>query len=152
MNTFLAWTDYKKGKSNIIDDPGPSVRFQLSNIRRNNFNKIISACLNINSLPREIDILTVSESKLNNSFPDSQLFSDGIEMEETNALFEQWYSIENNFYWKVIDWKLYCRIKSKKLEKLLNCSCNPTNENIESHLDPFSKTLDINLNKYGNMT
>ena len=89
MNTFLGLTNYQKCKSNVIDDLGSSVRFQLSNIRRDNLNKITSACLNINSIPREIDILTVSESKLNNSFPGTQLFSDGIEMEEANALCEQ---------------------------------------------------------------
>ena len=89
-----------KCKSNILDDIGPSVRFQLENLRRDNLNKIISAHIKINSMRNkleqltdlikgEIDILTVSESKINHSFPDSQFFSDGIGMEEVNALCAQ---------------------------------------------------------------
>ena len=36
-------------------------------------------------------------------------------------------------------------------KRLINCSYNPNNGNIESHLDSVSRSLDIHLNRYENV-
>ena len=62
----------------------------LQTIRNDNLNKLIFAHLNINSVRNKfdsladiikdnIDILMISETKVDNSFPDGQFFLDGFE-------------------------------------------------------------------------
>ena len=74
--------------SYTLNDTEPNARSQLNNLRRDNLNKIIFAHLNINSIRNKfdqladlvkgkIDILMISESKIDDSFPDSQFFLDG---------------------------------------------------------------------------
>ena len=82
----------------------------------------------------------ISESKVNDSFPDGQLFLDGFGTpfrpdRNRNGggimLF-----IRNEIPAEVVFLqKFLCRVKfSKKKKWLLNCSCNPKHSNIESHL------------------
>ena len=70
-----------------LNDTEPNARSQLDNLRRDDLNKIIFAHLNINSIRNKfvqlsglvkgkIDVLMKSESKIDDSFPDSQFFLD----------------------------------------------------------------------------
>ena len=75
--------------SNDSIDTNPDVRKSLKNIRISNLNKLIFGHLNINSLRNKfdpfseqskglIDILMVSETKLDDSFPEGQFLIDGF--------------------------------------------------------------------------
>ena len=63
------------------NDTEPNARSQIDNLRRDSLNKIIFAHLNINSIRNKfdqladlvkgkIDVLMISESKIDDSFPD----------------------------------------------------------------------------------
>ena len=75
--------------SNDSIDTNPDVRKSLKNIRISNLNKLILGHLNINSLKNKfdlfseqikghIDMLMVSEKKLDDSFPEGQFLIDGF--------------------------------------------------------------------------
>ena len=77
------WLSVPPGKTNSY------VYSNLENIRKNNSKKIIIAHLNINSIRNKfdfladivkdnIDVLMISESKLDDSFPDSQFLIEGF--------------------------------------------------------------------------
>ena len=68
--------------SNSLKDTEPNARSQLDNLCRDNLNRIIFAHININSIRNKldqlanlikgkIDALMISESKIDDSFPDS---------------------------------------------------------------------------------
>ena len=46
---------------------------------------------------------------------------------------------------------LLLELNLRKKRWLINCFYNPGSCNIESHLDTFSKSLDIHLNRYENV-
>ena len=95
----------------------------------------------------------VSESKIDDSFPDNQFFLDGYSTP---------YSLDRNRNGGSIMLFVHNDIPSKMIsieklptegflvklnlrKKLINCFYNPNNGNIESHLVSISKTLDIHL-------
>ena len=74
--------------SYTLNDTEPNLRSPLGNLRRDNLNKIIFAHLNTNSIKNKfdqladlvkgkIDVLMISKSKIDDSFPYSQFFLDG---------------------------------------------------------------------------
>ena len=67
--------------SYTLNDTEPNARSQLDHLPRDNLNKIIFAHININSIINKFDqlanVLLISESKIDDSFPDSQFFLDG---------------------------------------------------------------------------
>ena len=74
--------------SNVYNDYTPDPKQTLKNIRNSNINKLTFGHLNINSLRNKFDQLTemvrgfvdtflISESKLDDSFPESQFIIDG---------------------------------------------------------------------------
>ena len=134
-----------------------------------NLNKIIFAHLNINSIgnkfdqladliKRKINVLIISESKTDDSFPDSQFFLDaystpyrldrnrnggGIMLFVRNDIPSKMISIEN-----LPTEGFLIKLNLRKKRWLINCSYNPTNGNIESHLESVSRSLDIHLNRH----
>ena len=58
--------------SNTLNDTEPNARSQLDNLRKGNLNKNVFLRLNINSIKGKIDVLIISESKVDYSFLDSQ--------------------------------------------------------------------------------
>ena len=85
MNDLVA---LDKCISNGLNNTEPNARSQLDNLGRGKLNKIIFAHLNINSIRNKfgqvadlvkgkIDVLMISESKIDHSFPDSQFFLNG---------------------------------------------------------------------------
>ena len=85
MNDLVA---LEKSIPYTLNDTEPNARSQLDNLRRDNLKKIIFTYLNINSIRSKfdqladlvegkIDVLMISESKIDDSFPNSQFLLDG---------------------------------------------------------------------------
>ena len=144
----------------------------LRNVRISNINRLIFGHLNINSLRNKfnllceqikgsIDIFMISETKLDDSFPQGQFLIDGFhspfrfdrnksgagillyvrEDIPTKILRHDFPSAES-FFVKII-------LHKKKW--LINCSYNPHKNNIKHHLETISRTLDTFSTKYENV-
>ena len=102
----------------------------------------------------------ISETKVDDSFPDGQFFLDsfGIPFRldrnrngEGIMLF-----IRHDIPAKVVsadDWPIesfYVELHSRNKKWLLNCSYNPKHSSMESHLDSLSKSIDSPSSKYDN--
>ena len=138
---------------------------------KDNLNKLIFAHLNINSTRNKfdfladiskdnIDILMISETRVDDSFPDDQFFVDGLgrlfcidrnRNGEGIMLF-----IRNDIPAKVVSTddrsieSFYAELNFRKKIWLLNCFYNPKDSSIESHLDSLSKSIDSLSCKYDN--
>ena len=137
-------------------------------------NKVIVGHLNINSLRNKfdlfseqvkdsIDILMVSETKLDDSFPEAQFLIEGFhspfrfifdcningggimlyvrEDIPTKLLSHDFPGVESFFV----------EINLHKKKWLINCSYNPHKSNIINHLNIISRSLDIHSTKYENI-
>ena len=155
--------------------PNPSVEednnFEknLYNLRKNNINRVIFAHININSIRNKfdllmngvknsVDILVISETKLDESFPPSQFHLDGytpyrldrncnggglmIYVREDIPSKTVYVSNDNSFE------GIFLEINLRKKKWLLCFSYNPKKILIETHLSNISKVLDANLAKY----
>ena len=157
---------------NALNDTKHNAGSQLDNLRRKNLNKIIFAHLNINSVRNKfnqladlikgkIDVLMISKSKIDDSFPDSQFSLDGVStlyrldrnrngggimLFVCRDILSNMISIE-----KLLTESFLIELNLRRNKLLINCSYKPNNGNIEPHLDSVSKTLDIHLNKYENV-
>ena len=141
----------------------------LRKIRKNNFRKLIFAHLNINSIRNKfdtlanlvkgnIDILMISETKVDDSFPRGQFFINGFSApfrldrnkngggimlfirEDIPATLK---SIEN----PPIE-AFFVELTIKKKKWLLSCNYNNHNRNLENHLSALAKSLDSYVPKY----
>ena len=143
----------------------------LKSIKLKNANKIVFGHLNVNSLgnksqclkdviegtpppppPRPLDVIgqnrdifLVSETKLNDSFPDAQFFIDGFRRpyrkDRTDKGGGLMLYVNNNIHSRDIDITfaplieaLVIEINSKKKKWLLICSYNPHTSMIQNHL------------------
>ena len=159
----------------MSNDPTVSqsdVKKVFKDIRISNMNKLILEHLNINSLRNKfdllseqvkgsIDILMVSETKLDDSFPEAQFLIEGFhspfrfdpnsngggimlyvrEDTPTKLLSHDFPGVENFFV----------EINLHKKKWLINCSYNPYKSNIVNHLNIISRSLDIHSTKYENI-
>ena len=144
----------------------------LKDIRKSNLNKLVFGQLNINSLRNKFDMLSqlikgfvdvfmLSETKLDDSFPEGQFFIDSF-----HAPFR--YDRNGNgggillYVRKDIPAKVvhcdfptserfFIEINLHKKKLLINCSYNPQKNNIGSHLNVITKTLDTHYGKYENV-
>ena len=145
------------------------INADLKSIRIRNLNKIVVGHLNITSIRNKfnfithevkgsIDILMISETKLDESFPSGQLLLDGYSVpfrfdrngngggillsirEDTQS---KLFSMNNNIEGFFVEINLR---KNKKW--LLSCSYNPTKMQIPNHLAELSKSTDLYLTKY----
>ena len=159
-------------ESNVYNDYTADPKQILKNIRNSNVNKLTFGHLNINSLRNNFDQLTemvkgfvdiflIYESKLDDSFLEGQFIIDGyhapfrfdrhgnsgglllyvLEDIPQNALHSDFLTAER-FYAEVILHKKKWRI---------NCSYNPHKNNICTHLEVVTKTLDSYYSKYENV-
>ena len=97
----------------------------------------------------------ISETKVDDSFPDGQFFLDGfgtpfrLDRNRNGGsimLFAR-YDIPA----KVVSAdERPIELNFRKKKRLLNCSYNPKHSNIESHLDSLSKSIDSLSSEYGN--
>ena len=143
----------------------------LYSIRKRNLNKLVVAHLNINSLRLKfdslaqkitgnVDILMISETKLDNSFPEGQFLIEG---------YSKPYRIDRNCHGggimlyvradipsKLLSTELlpmegfYVEINLQKKKWLLCCSYNPNKNTIKSHIEILHKGLALYSPKYEN--
>ena len=144
----------------------------LKAIRKRNLNRIVVAHLNINSLRNKfdylikkimgnIDILMISETKLDNSFPIGQFLING---------YSEPFRIDRNsqgggiilYVREDIPSKLVAietsptegfsvEINLRKKNWLLCCSYNPNKNNIQFHLENLTKSLALYSSNYENL-
>ena len=141
----------------------------LKSLRIRNLNKIVVDHLNINSIRNKfdflahqvkgnIDILMISETKLDESFPSSQFSLDGysvpfrfdrngngggILLYIRDDLPSKLLSINKNIEGFFVE----INLRNKK-KSLLNCLYNPMKMQISNHLAELSKNTDLYLTKY----
>ena len=133
-----------------------SPKYTIKNIKLKNANKIVFGHLNLNSLRNKfeclkyvigenIDIFLVSETKLNESFPDAQFFIEGYfptyRKDRTDKGGGLMLYVHNNIPSRAIDITfdplieaLVIEINLKKKKWLLICSYNPHKSMIQNHL------------------
>ena len=132
---------------------------------------MIFAHLNINSIQNKfdslvdiikdnIDILMISETKADDSFPDGQFLLSGFEtpfrLDRNRNDGDIMLFIRNDIPAKVVSTddrsieSFYVELNFRKKKWLLNCFYNPKHSSIEPHLDPFSKIIDSLSSKYDN--
>ena len=140
----------------------------LGSLSRSNLNRIILAHLNINSIPNKfnllaegvsgnVDIIMISETKIDETFPTRQFYIDGytppyrldqncnggglmvfVREDIPSKLIENSNSIEG----------IFLEINLRKKKWLLCGSYNPRKNLISQHLTVISKSLDTLLTKY----
>ena len=154
-------SDLSKTKDNCLN--------VLTSLRKDNVDRLIFAHLNINSIRNKfdnlsqlirgkIDVLLISETKINDSFPKGQFLIDG---------FSGPYRLDRNyqggglmlFVREDIPYNLltseekpiesfYVKLNLRNSKWLINCSYNPHRNNISAHLDRLSKSLDVFSSNY----
>ena len=159
---------YSEDFSNVSHSDAQQV---LKNIGKSNVNKLIFAQLNINSLRNKfdmvsglikgyVDVFMISETKLDDSFPEGQFFIDGY---HTPFRYDQngngggiFLYVREDIPAKVIHChfptskSFFVEINVHKKKWLINCSYNPRKSNIGSHLNVITRTLDTHYGKYEN--
>ena len=150
----------------MSNDPTVSqsdVKKALKDIRISNMNKLIFGHLNINSLRNKfdlfseqvkgsIDILMVSETKLDDSFPEAQFLIEGFHSpfrfdRNINGGGIMLY-VREDIPTKLLSHifpgveSFFVEINLHKKKWLINCSYNPHKSNIINHLNIISRSLD----------
>ena len=144
----------------------------LKKLRKEHFKKLIIAQLNINSIRNKfdalveiskgnIDILMISETKLDKSFPEGQFYIDGyskpIRIDRNSRGGGIILFVREDIPINVIsieDLPIECFFVELKLHKknwLLCCSYNPNKSLIDKHLDAIKTSLDLHISKYENI-
>ena len=154
-------SDLSKTKDNCLN--------ALTSLRKDNVDRLIFAHLNINSIRNKfdnlsqlirgkIDVLLISETKIDDSFPKGQFLIDGFsapyrldrncqggglmlfvrEDITSNLLTSEEKPIES----------FYVELNLRNSKWLVNCSYNPHRNNINAHLDRLSKSLDVFSSNY----
>ena len=141
----------------------------LYSIRQKHSNRLIIAQLNINSLRNKlstlsamiknnIDILLLSETKIDTSFPTAQFHIDGFTIyrrvrNENGGGLILYVKEDVPSTLLKIDSEIeafYTELNIRKKKSLLCCSHDPKKNLITKHLDEISKNLDIFSSKYDN--
>ena len=119
----------------------------FNNVRMGNRNKLVFGHLNINSFRNKfeflseqvkgnIDIITISEIKVDDSFPIGNFL--GVMLFVREDIASNLLAIEN----KPIE-GLYVESNLRIDKWLINCSYNPHKNTISTHIDQLSKSLDL---------
>ena len=141
----------------------------LKEVRLKNPNRIVLAHLNINSLRNNfdalvsgnVDVLVLSETKIDESFPEGQFkipgfctpfrldrdsFGGGILVYVQENIPAKFLSSEA----KIIE-SIFMELNFRKKKWLLSCSYNPSKSNIISHLEHLRCTLNFYSANYDNL-
>ena len=148
------------------------VKKALKDICISNMNKLIFGHLNINSLRNKfdllseevkgsIDILMVSETKLDGSFPEGQFLIEGFHspfrFDRNRNGGEIMLYVREDIPAKLLSHDFPCaesfsvEINLYKKKSLIKSSYNPRKNNIENHLDIISRSLHTLSTKYENI-
>ena len=161
--------DFEENESNYLNPANENCQSVLKSIRKENLDKLIFAHLNINLIRNKIDLLSeqvrgnidvllVSETKIDDSFPQGQFIIDG---------FSAPYRLDRNcqggglmlFVREDIPSNLlaveekpiesfYVELNLRNNKWLVNCSYNPHRSSISTHLDKLSESLDLFSSDY----
>ena len=146
----------------------------LENLRGKNKNRPIIAQLNINSLRNKfgflssqitkyVDILLLSETKLNDSFPTAQFSLNGFckpyRLDRSSNGGGILLYVRDDIPSRLLtDYKIkdnlelfFVEVNIRKKKWLLGCSYNPHKNNISNHLHHLNKGLDVYLKSYDNI-
>ena len=161
-----------ENESNVYNDYTPDPKQILKNIRNGNVNKLTFRYLNLNSLNNKLDQLTemvkdffdiflISESKLDDSFPEGEFTIDGyhapFRFDRHGNGWRLLLYVRKDIPAKVLhnDFSaaesFYAEINLHKKRWLINCSYKPHKNNTCRHLEVVTKTLDSYYSKYENV-
>ena len=141
----------------------------LKNIHSDNINKLIFAHLHINSIRNKsevladqvkgkIDVLMISETKIDESFPQGNFLIDGFsslyrlnrDSKVGGIMLYIREDVPSNFVAsdnKPIE-SLYVELNLQNVKMLINCSYNPHKADICNHLPTLNSFLDVHSTKY----
>ena len=144
----------------------------LKAIRKRNLNRIVVAHININSLRNKfdyligqitgnIDILMISPTKLDNSFPIGQFlingYSEPFRIDRNSQVGGIMLYVRGDILSKLLgversptEW-FYVEINLRKKKWLLCCSYSPNRNNIQFHLENLTKRLALYSSNYENL-
>ena len=148
-----------------------SPKEELNNLRLKNPNRLICAHLNINSvrnkfdllsdiIKNNIDILMISETKLDSSFPNGQFqihgYSEPYRLDRNGNGGGILVFIREDIPTKLIDSQMkiegfFIELNLRRKKWLLCCSYNPKYSQISHHLKEIGKDLDVLTSKYDNI-
>ena len=148
-----------------------SPKEKLNNLRLKNPNRLIYAHLNINSvrnnfdllndiIKNNIDILMISETKLDSSFPNGQFqihgYSEPYRFDRNGNSGGILVFIREDMSTKLIDSQMktegfFIELNLRRRKWLLRCSCNPKYSQILHHLKEIGKDLDVLTSKNDNI-
>ena len=162
--------EYKSGRSDISsDDPSFS---SLKSVRQKNLRRIIFAHGNINSLRYKfdaladqikgnVDILVVSETKLDESFPEGQFKIPGhispFRRDQNEFRGGIMVFVREDIPCRVISKKtlsiegMFIGLNFRKKKWLLSCSYNPNFNTITDHLGILRRNIDLYSVQYENL-
>ena len=144
---------------------------ELNNLRLKNPNRLICAHLNINSvrnkfdllsdiIKNNIDILMISETKLDSSFPNGQFqihgYSEPYRFDRNGNGGGILVFIREDIPTKLIDSQMkiegfFIELNLRRKKWLLCCSYNPKYSQISHHLKEIGKDLDVLTSNYDNI-
>ena len=146
---------------------------ELKNICLKNVNNIIVSQIKINSIRNKferlshcyvsgnIDILIITEAKLDRPFPSGQFLLQGTQnhlgLTETNLVELYFYFIKEDIPCSILNIKqliieaLFIEINLRKRKWLLCCSYNPYKNLIVAHMREIQVALDVLSSKHENM-
>ena len=165
-------SDFEENESSNLKQAKENCRSVLNSLRKDNLDKLIFAHLNINSIRNKfnylseqirgnVDILLVSETKIDDSFPQGQFVIDGFSAPyrlDRNCLGgglmlfvrddipSNLLTIEE----KPIE-SFYVELNLRNSKWLVNCSYNPHKNRIGNHFDRISESLDRLSSHYDKM-
>ena len=143
----------------------------LAHFGKCNQNKLVIAHININSLRkkfelftekiiRNVEILLISETKVDESFPNSQFkiraFSNPHRVDRNEKRGRIMLLFREDLPAKVLSVdkgheSCYVELILKKTKWLINYSYNANKNNISSHLESLSRNLDLYTSKFENI-
>ena len=159
---------------NSVHDEHQHIILGLKNLHVKYYNKTIMRHLNINSIRNrsellslligdKIDILMITETKLNETFPTNQFFIQGYSIvyrmdrndkgreimlfvnDDIITLCLEWYSFPVGF-------ETFCiELNFRKKKWLIFCNYNPHNRFIKDHLNKFGKSIEFYSKTYENI-
>ena len=148
-----------------------SPKEELNNLRLKNPNRLICAHLSRTSvrnkfdllsdiIKNNIDILMISETKLNSSFPNGQFqihgYSEPYRLDRNGNGSGILVFIREDIPTKLIDSQMkiegfFIELNLRRKKWLLCCSYNPKYSQISHHLKEIGKNLDVLTSKYDNI-
>ena len=148
-----------------------SPKEEFNNMRLKNPNRLICAHLNINSVRNKfdllsgiiksiIDILMISETKLDSPFPNGQFqiqgYSEPYRLDRNRNGGRILVFTREDIPAKLIDSQIkiegfFIELNLRRKKWLLRCSCNPKYSQISHHLKEIGKDLDVLTSKYDNI-